>query len=77
MTVNALRAIEDAASIAVLLPTGTTAAEVPARLELFQRCRSERVHNCLRMTRLRGRDLSGKQGKFPTGASDKEFLSTC
>jgi salicylate hydroxylase len=49
-------AIEDAVSIAALLPRGTTPQDIPARLELYQNSRRPRVDFVLHYTRLNGRD---------------------
>jgi hypothetical protein len=50
-------AIEDAASVAALLPQGTTRDEVPERLKLYEQCRMERAHKIQEYTRISGRDL--------------------
>jgi salicylate hydroxylase len=49
-------AIEDAVSIAMLLPYGTKAIDIPARLELYQSSRRPRVEMILNFTRMNGRD---------------------
>ncbi|KAK2798504.1 hypothetical protein FQN51_007658 [Onygenales sp. PD_10] len=50
-------AIEDAASLAVLLHEGVPRDEIPERLKLYEKCRLERAHNIQEYTRLAGRDL--------------------
>lgn len=49
-------AIEDAVSIAMLLPCGTKPSDIPARLELYQSSRRPRVEMILNYTRMNGRD---------------------
>lgn len=63
-------AIEDAASIAQLLPAGTTSAEVPERLALFEKIRHERVTWVQERTRINGMD----EDKRPAG---KCWYSDC
>ena len=50
------QAIEDAAALAAVLPRGTPAEAVPARLELYEEIRSERAHKIQEFSRLSGRD---------------------
>ncbi|KAL1957498.1 hypothetical protein VTO42DRAFT_5961 [Malbranchea cinnamomea] len=50
-------AIEDAASLAVLLHKGVPREEIPDRLKLYEKCRLERAHKIQQYTRLAGRDL--------------------
>jgi len=59
------QAIEDAASIAALLPAGTKPEEVPDRLRLYEQCRKVRADRIQEYTRLAGRDLDEveKSGK--------------
>ncbi|KAI9732767.1 MAG: hypothetical protein M1834_003705 [Cirrosporium novae-zelandiae] len=49
-------AIEDAASLAVVLGPGTQPHEVPERLKLYEECRYERAHRIQQYTRLAGAD---------------------
>ncbi|KAI9039426.1 FAD-dependent oxidoreductase [Aspergillus affinis] len=49
-------AIEDAVSLAILLPLGTLAKEIPGRLALYEQARRERVEMILEYTRINGRD---------------------
>lgn len=54
---GAAQAIEDAASIAVMLPLGTTIDSIPARLKLYQKCRYERASVIQEYSRTAGKDL--------------------
>lgn len=72
-------AIEDAASLAVLLHRGVGPEEIPERLKLYENCRMERANKIQQYTRLSGRDLdevksSGKEldGKHPKSMSEKK-----
>ena len=58
-------AIEDAASVAQLLPEGTTAAEVPDRLKLYESVRHERASWVQQQTR----DNALDEDKRPAGMS--------
>ncbi|WQF79030.1 Putative FAD-binding domain, FAD/NAD(P)-binding domain superfamily [Colletotrichum destructivum] len=64
---GAASAVEDAVSLAVMLPLGTTPGQVPGRLQLYERCRKARVDRIQELSRVRGRDASGERGKPPTG----------
>ncbi|KAF5002126.1 hypothetical protein FGRMN_609 [Fusarium graminum] len=58
-------AIEDAASLAALLPLGTTVEDIPKRLALYEKVRDERAHTVQEFTRQAGEDLHGeKRAKF-------------
>ncbi|KAM3422125.1 hypothetical protein BST61_g2496 [Cercospora zeina] len=59
------QAIEDAVSLATLLPTSTKVSDIPARLALYEKCRYERSHKIQEYTRIAGMDLSelAKVGK--------------
>ncbi|GIZ38263.1 hypothetical protein CKM354_000168400 [Cercospora kikuchii] len=59
------QAIEDAVSLAALLPAGTAVSDIPARLALYEKCRYERSHKIQEYTRIAGMDLSemAKLGK--------------
>ncbi len=60
-------AIEDAVSLAIMLPEGTTAAQVPERLQLYNKARYERastVQNNSRMTGNDGVQKDAKTAKF-------------
>lgn len=56
-------AMEDAASLAVVLPRYTPASEVPERLRLYESFRYERAHKLQTYSRLAGRDAVGGGGK--------------
>ncbi|ORY19317.1 hypothetical protein BCR34DRAFT_552900 [Clohesyomyces aquaticus] len=51
------QAIEDAASLAVMLPLGTPISEVEERLKLYEKCRYERASKIQEYSRVSGRDL--------------------
>lgn len=51
------QAIEDAASLAVVLPLGTPPEEIPNRLKLYEKCRYERASRIQEYSRVVGRDL--------------------
>jgi salicylate hydroxylase len=65
-------AIEDAVSVAVLLPLGTTKQQVPERLRLYEKCRKERNETVLMYTRMNGRDEGDDSVQRMTG----EFQTT-
>ncbi|KAI7345372.1 FAD/NAD(P)-binding domain-containing protein [Hortaea werneckii] len=52
------QAIEDAVSLAVVLPLGTLPEEVSERLQIYNRCRYERAHKIQDFTRTAGKDAS-------------------
>ncbi|KAI4727533.1 FAD/NAD(P)-binding domain-containing protein [Aureobasidium sp. EXF-10728] len=60
-------AIEDAISVAVLLPLGTTKQQIPERLRLYEKCRKERNETVLMYTRMNGRDEGDDSVKRMTG----------
>ena len=70
---GAAMAIEDAASLAALLPSGTSVEEIPERFRLYQQCRQERATFIQQASRLNGLDLNkrdpspslGKMGMAP------------
>lgn len=49
-------AIEDAASLSVVLPLGAPVTEIPERLELYNKIRYERAHQIQEFSRLIGQD---------------------
>lgn len=51
------QAIEDAASLAVMLPLDVPREEIPARLKLYEKCRYERASNIQEFSRIAGKDL--------------------
>ncbi|KAF4962159.1 hypothetical protein FSARC_9733 [Fusarium sarcochroum] len=58
-------AIEDAASLAALLPLGTTVKDMPKRLALYEKIRDERAHTVQEFTRQAGEDLNAEnRAKF-------------
>lgn len=50
------QAIEDAVSIAAVLPVGTQPEEIPDRMKVYESCRYERSHLIQHFTKLAGRD---------------------
>ena len=62
-------AIEDAISVAVLLPLGTTKQQIPERLRLYEKCRKERNELVLMYTRMNGRDEGDDSVRRMTGES--------
>lgn len=69
---GAAMAIEDAVSIATLLPCGSTPHDIPTRLEMFQTGRRPRVDLVLQYTRMNGRDENDAAGDRISG----RFVST-
>jgi len=57
-------AIEDAATLAVVLPLGTTPEEIPERLQLYQDIRKKRASTIQEFTREAGRDLQPGEKAF-------------
>lgn len=59
------QAIEDAVSLAAVLPLGTTTADVSDRLRVYEQCRYERAHKIQEFTRTAGKDAKdlAKDGK--------------
>ncbi|GME65919.1 Monooxygenase FAD-binding protein [Neofusicoccum parvum] len=53
---GAAQAVEDACTLAALLPLGTTAHDISRRLQLYERCRKERADWVQETTRSRGKD---------------------
>ncbi|PWO22601.1 FabG, Dehydrogenase [Pyrenophora tritici-repentis] len=51
------QAIQDAASLAVMLPPSTPLSTIPARLKLYEKCRFKRASTIQEFSRLSGRDL--------------------
>lgn len=60
-------AIEDAVSLAVLLPAGTQVHEIPARLALYEKARRSRVDLVLEYTRINGVDENDTTVRRITG----------
>lgn len=65
---GAAMAIEDAVSLATLLPRGTAPHDIPTRLRLYQTARRSRVEFVLHYTRLNGRDGNDETGSRISGA---------
>lgn len=57
-------AVEDAASLAVVLPLGTRVEEIPERLKLYESIRYERAHKIQNFSRIMGRDIKPGESKF-------------
>ena len=57
---GASQAIEDAATLAVLLPLGTRPSQIPARLQLYHSCRRDRVNFVQAFSRSMGHSTPGK-----------------
>ncbi|KAH8726889.1 hypothetical protein GQ44DRAFT_825459 [Phaeosphaeriaceae sp. PMI808] len=51
------QAIEDAASLGVVLPAHTPLDQIPSRLKLYEKCRSERASQIQEVSRISGKDL--------------------
>lgn len=59
------QAIEDAASLAVMLPKDTPREEISDRIKLYEKCRYERANKIQEYTRLAGQDVAELQGTKP------------
>ncbi|GCB25407.1 3-hydroxybenzoate 6-hydroxylase 1 [Aspergillus awamori] len=70
-------AIEDAVSLAVLLPAGTPVNEIPARLALYEKARRSRVDLVLEYTRINGVDENDTTAKRITAAEMVKFMGIC
>lgn len=64
---GAAMAIEDAVSIATLLPHGSTPHDIPMRLDLYQTARRPRVDFVLHHTRVNGRNENDAAGDRLSG----------
>lgn len=62
-------AIEDAVSLAILLPMGTTVKDIPRRLELYETARRPRVELTLYYTALNARNEDEQSTDTETGKS--------
>ncbi|KAK4542358.1 hypothetical protein LTR36_006814 [Oleoguttula mirabilis] len=51
------QAIEDAIALAAVLPLGTSASDIPDRLQIYEQCRYERAHKVQEFTRTAGKDM--------------------
>lgn len=74
---GAAQAVEDAAALGVCLPAGTSAAEVPERVRIWEQCRKERADYVQEVTRIRGRDPNGKQGPPQTTEEFAIAMKNC
>ncbi|GES66279.1 FAD/NAD(P)-binding-domain-containing protein [Aspergillus terreus] len=61
--------VEDAVSLATLLPNGTRPGDIPSRLTLYQKARRERVEYVFKYTRLNGVDEDDTSARRMTGES--------
>ncbi|KGO69765.1 Monooxygenase, FAD-binding [Penicillium italicum] len=74
---GAAMAIEDAVSIATLLPCGSKPHEIPMRLEMYQTGRRPRVDLVLHYTRLNGRDENDAAGDRISAAETVNCMNIC
>ncbi|EKV17002.1 hypothetical protein PDIG_17160 [Penicillium digitatum PHI26] len=76
---GAAMAIEDAVSIATLLPYGSTSHDIPMRLEMYQTGRRPRVDLVLHYTRMNGRDENDAAGDrmSVTAAEMVKIMNIC
>ncbi|CAG8009681.1 unnamed protein product [Penicillium nalgiovense] len=74
---GAAMAIEDAVSIATLLPCGSTPHDIPMRLEMFQTGRRPRVDLVLQYTRMNGRDENDAAGDRISAAEMVKIMNIC
>ncbi|CAG7937306.1 unnamed protein product [Penicillium nalgiovense] len=74
---GAAMAIEDAVSIATLLPCGSTPHDIPTRLEMFQTGRRPRVDLVLQYTRMNGRDENDAAGDRISAAEMVKIMNIC
>ncbi|THX36135.1 FAD/NAD(P)-binding domain-containing protein [Aureobasidium pullulans] len=70
-------AIEDAISVAVLLPLGTTIQQIPERLRLYEKCRKERNELVLMYTRMNGRDEGDDSVRRMTAKDLVDCMTMC
>ncbi|OQE29848.1 hypothetical protein PENSTE_c002G06657 [Penicillium steckii] len=70
-------AIEDAVSIATLLPLGTKMQDIPARLSMYHHSRRPRVEMILHYTRLNGRREDDENNVRITPAEMIDFMKIC
>ncbi|KAJ5457427.1 hypothetical protein N7475_008815, partial [Penicillium sp. IBT 31633x] len=74
---GAAMAIEDAVSLATLLPRGTAPHDIPTRLRLYQTARRSRVEFVLHYTRLNGRDGNDETGSRISAAEMVKIMGIC
>ncbi|KAF9733977.1 hypothetical protein PMIN01_08320 [Paraphaeosphaeria minitans] len=70
---GAAQAIEDAASLACVLPLGVPLAEIPERLKLYEKCRVKRATNIQEYSRQSGADLGSGPPLDPGRFTDENF----
>ncbi|OJK00091.1 hypothetical protein ASPACDRAFT_51918 [Aspergillus aculeatus ATCC 16872] len=70
-------AIEDAVSLAVLLPAGTRTEDIPARLALYEEARRSRVDLVLDYTRMNGVDENDTTARRMSAAEMVKFMGIC
>ncbi|KAF9894800.1 hypothetical protein FE257_004421 [Aspergillus nanangensis] len=70
-------AIEDAVSLATLLPMGSRKEDLPHRLKIYERARRPRVEYVLEYTRLNGLDEDDTSARRITGAEMVQVMATC
>ncbi|RAK95836.1 FAD/NAD(P)-binding domain-containing protein [Aspergillus ibericus CBS 121593] len=70
-------AIEDAVSLAVLLPAGTRVENIPQRLALYEQARRSRVEMVLEYTRINGVDENDTTAKRISAAEMVNFMGIC
>jgi salicylate hydroxylase len=73
---GAAMAVEDAVSVAIMLPLGTAPEQVPSRLALYERARMERVSTIQEFTRLSGQYV-GRQNRLTPAQVVKAHAATC
>lgn len=73
---GAAMAVEDAISVATMLPLGTGPEQVPSRLALYERARVERVSTIQEFTRLSGQYV-GQQNRLTPAQVVKAHAATC
>jgi 2-polyprenyl-6-methoxyphenol hydroxylase-like FAD-dependent oxidoreductase len=69
-------AIEDAAALGVVLPSGTSADQVPERLRLYEQCRHERATAVQQFSRIAGGDNKDKDFDSMLSLQPKNFAIT-
>ncbi|KAE8373193.1 hypothetical protein BDV26DRAFT_297173 [Aspergillus bertholletiae] len=74
---GAAMAIEDALSIATLLPLGTKGEDIPCRLAIYEKARQPRVDYILKYTRLNGTNENDPSGQRLTPAEMVKVMGVC
>ncbi|KAE8131598.1 hypothetical protein BDV38DRAFT_275817 [Aspergillus pseudotamarii] len=74
---GAAMAIEDALSIATLLPPGTKAEDISSRLAIYEKARQPRVDYILKCTRLNGADEHDPSVQRMTAAEMVKVMGIC